>query len=96
MATDIDLARSIIYRTCFLKDSGATYVKFASMSKLFTTEMACRVVDRALQIHGGVGYIHGNRIERLYRDVRALPIYEGTSEIQKNIIASAILNNRFQ
>ncbi len=95
MATEIELARSIIYRTCFLKDSGAPYVKLASMSKLFATEMACRTVDRALQIFGGVGYIRGNRIERLYRDVRALPIYEGTSEIQKNIIANAILNNKF-
>lgn len=96
MATDIELARSLIYRTCFLKDSGAPYVKYASMSKLFATEMACKVVDRALQIFGGVGYIQGNRIERLYRDVRALPIYEGASEIQKNIIANAVIHSKFE
>ena len=95
MATDIELARSLIYRTCFLKDSGVSYVKFASMSKLFATEMACKTVSSALQIFGGIGYIHGSRIERLYRDVRALPIYEGTSEIQKNIIANAIIHDKF-
>ncbi len=95
MATDIELARSLIYRTCALKDSGASYVKFASMSKLFATEMAVKAVNNALQIFGGVGYVRGSRIERLYRDVRALPIYEGASEIQKNIIANAIIYNRF-
>ncbi len=96
MATNIEAARSLVYRTCTEKDSGASYIKLASMSKLFATEMACSVVYDALQIFGGMGYIQGNRIERLYRDVRALPIYEGTSEIQLNIIADAIIHNKFE
>ncbi len=67
--------------------------RWSAMAKLAATEMAQRVVDRALQLHGGSGLIAGSIIERLYRDVRALRIYEGTSEIQKLIIARALLHS---
>ena len=63
----------------------------SAMAKLYATEAAQRVVDRALQLHGGSGLVRGSVIERLYRDVRALRIYEGTSEIQKLVIARALL-----
>jgi acyl-CoA dehydrogenase len=63
------------------------------MAKLFATEAAQRIIDQALQIHGGLGVISGSSVERLYRDVRALRIYEGTSEIQKLIIARTLLAN---
>ena len=63
----------------------------ASMAKLFATEAAQRIIDQALQIHGGVGLVSGHIVERLYRDVRALRIYEGTSEIQRLVIARALV-----
>ena len=63
------------------------------MAKLFATEAAQRIIDRALQIHGGQGVVLGNPVEQLYRDVRALRIYEGTSEIQRLIIARGLLQN---
>ena len=67
----------------------------SSMAKLFATEAAQRIVDQALQIHGGKGVVVGAVVERLYRDVRALRIYEGTSEIQKLVIARSLLKNKF-
>jgi len=91
MATEIDAARLLVYRAAKLKDMGAPSVtKEASMAKLFGTEMAGRVVDQALQIHGGRGLLKGARIERLYRQARAMRIYEGTSEIQRLIIGRAV------
>ena len=66
----------------------------ASMAKLYATEAAQRIVDQALQIHGGIGLVTGHIMERLYRDVRALRIYEGTSEIQKLIIARGLLQSQ--
>jgi acyl-CoA dehydrogenase len=92
MATQIDAARLLVYRAAKLKDLGAPRVtKEASMAKLFATEAAGRVVDEALQIHGGNGVRRGFRIERLYRQARALRIYEGASEIQRMIIAAQVL-----
>jgi acyl-CoA dehydrogenase len=92
MATQIDAARLMVYRAAKLKDLGAPRVtKEASMAKLFATEVAGRVVDEALQIHGGNGVRRGFRIERLYRQARALRIYEGASEIQRMIIAGNVL-----
>ncbi len=92
MATELDAARLLVYRAAYLKDTGAQSVtRAASEAKLFATESACRIIDQALQIHGGVGLLRGHIIERLYRDVRALRIYEGTSEIQKLIIANQLL-----
>ena len=92
MTTELDAARLLVYRAAHLKNSGATSVtREASEAKLFATEAACRIVDSALQIHGGMGLVRGNVVERLYRDVRALRIYEGTSEIQKLVIAGQLL-----
>jgi acyl-CoA dehydrogenase len=92
MITELDAARLLVYRAAYLKDTGATRVtREASEAKLFATEAACRIVDSAVQIHGGAGLVRGSVVERLYRDVRALRIYEGTSEIQKLIIASQFL-----
>jgi acyl-CoA dehydrogenase len=88
MAVDIDAAALLVYRAAWTKDLGAPRVtREASMAKLFATERAQQVVDKAVQLHGGDGVRHGHIIERLYRDIRALRIYEGASEVQKVIIA---------
>jgi acyl-CoA dehydrogenase len=92
MAVDIDAAALLVYRAAWTKDTGATRVtREASMAKLFATERAQRVVDKAVQLHGGDGVRHGHIVERLYRDIRALRIYEGASEVQKVIIARQTL-----
>mgnify|MGYP000672150418 CR=1 FL=1 len=92
MATELDAARGLVYRAAILKDKGEINVsRQASMAKFYATEAAFRAVDQALQIHGGVGVTHGSVIERLYREIRALRIYEGTSEIQRLIIADRLL-----
>ena len=92
MATALDAARLLVYRAAYLKDTGAlTSTREASEAKLFATEAADRIIDQAVQIHGGAGLVRGSVVERLYRDVRALRIYEGTSEIQKLIIANQLL-----
>src|SRR6266705_893365 len=92
MATELDAARLLVYRAAYLKDIGAERVtREASEAKLFATEAACRIVDQAVQIHGGMGLVRGTVVERLYREVRALRIYEGTSEIQKLVIANQLL-----
>jgi acyl-CoA dehydrogenase len=92
MVTELDAARLLVYRAAYLKDMGTARVtREASEAKLFATEAACRIIDSAVQIHGGAGLVRGSVVERLYRDVRALRIYEGTSEIQKLIIASQLL-----
>jgi acyl-CoA dehydrogenase len=92
MITELDAARLLVYRAAHLKDTGAGRVtREASEAKLYATEAACRIIDSAVQIHGGSGLVRGSVVERLYRDVRALRIYEGTSEIQKLIIASQLL-----
>lgn len=92
MVTELDAARLLVYRAAYLKDTGAGRVsREASEAKLFATEAAGRIIDQAVQIHGGAGLVRGSVVERLYRDVRALRIYEGTSEIQKLIIANQLL-----
>ena len=92
MAVSLDAARLLNYRAAWLKDSGQeTIIKEASFAKLFATEAASRIVNDSLQIHGGAGLQKGNRIERLYREIRALTIYEGTSEIQRQTIARQLL-----
>lgn len=92
MMTELDAARLLVYRAAYLKDAGVARVtREASEAKLFGTEAAGRIVDSAVQIHGGAGLVRGSIVERLYRDVRALRIYEGTSEIQKLVIASQLL-----
>jgi alkylation response protein AidB-like acyl-CoA dehydrogenase len=92
MITELDAARLLVYRAAYLKDTGTERVsREASEAKLYATEAASRIIDQAVQIHGGAGLVRGSVVERLYRDVRALRIYEGTSEIQKLIIASQLL-----
>jgi len=92
MATELDAARLLVYRAAWRKDSGAARITTeAAMAKLYATESAQRIIDAAVQIHGGAGLVRGAVVEHLYRDVRALRIYEGTSEIQKLIIASQLL-----
>lgn len=92
MITELDAARLLVYRAAYLKDTGTGRVsREASEAKLYATEAAGRIIDQAVQIHGGSGLLRGSVVERLYRDVRALRIYEGTSEIQKLIIASQLL-----
>ena len=93
MAVSLDAARLLAHRAAWLKDSGErdTIIKEASFAKLFATEAASRIVNEAVQIHGGAGLEKGNRVERLYREVRALTIYEGTSEIQRQTIARQLL-----
>jgi acyl-CoA dehydrogenase len=92
MATELDAARLLVYRAAWKKDSGADRITLeAAMAKLFATEAAQRIIDAAVQIHGGAGVVRGSVVEHLYRDVRALRIYEGTSEIQKLVIAGQLL-----
>lgn len=92
MATELDAARLLVYRSAWTKDMGAERVASESgKAKLFATEAAQRIVDRAVQIHGGLGVTRGSVVERLYRDVRPLRIYEGTSEIQRLVIARHII-----
>ena len=94
MVTELDAARLLVYRAAYLKDTGpARVTREASEAKLFATEAASRIIDQSLQIHGGTGLVRGSVVERLYRDIRALRIYEGTSEIQKLIIASQLLKD---
>jgi acyl-CoA dehydrogenase len=92
MATELEAARLLVYQAAWAHDAGAVDAKLkSSMAKLFATEAAQRIVDQALQIHGGMGVVVGSVVERLYRDVRALRIYEGTSEIQKIVIARELI-----
>jgi acyl-CoA dehydrogenase len=95
MATDVDAAALLVYRAAWTKDAGAPRVtREAAMAKWFATEAAGRVCDRAVQLFGGRGVTHGEIVERLYRDVRALRIYEGASEIQQVVIARQTLESR--
>jgi acyl-CoA dehydrogenase len=95
MITELDAARLLVYRAAYLKDNGAHRItREASEAKLFATEAAFRIIDNAVQIHGGTGLVSGTVVERLYRDVRALRIYEGTSEIQKLVIAGQLLKEQ--
>lgn len=94
MALDIDAAALLVYRAAWVKDSGAGRVtREAAMAKLYATEAAQRVIDMAVQIHGGDGVRAGHPVEALYREIRALRIYEGASDIQKIIIARSALSS---
>lgn len=90
MAVDVEVLRSFMYRVAWMVDQGQQVIKEAAMVKLFGSEVYNRVADKALQVHGGVGYIADYPIERYYRDARITRIYEGTSEIQKNIIVGRL------
>jgi acyl-CoA dehydrogenase len=92
MAVDVDAAALLVYRAAWTKDNGAPRVtREASMAKLFATDRAQQVIDKAVQIHGGDGVRRGHIVERLYREIRALRIYEGASEVQKVVIARQTL-----
>ena len=92
MALDIDAAALLIYRAGWTKDSGAPHItREAAMAKLFATEQAQVIIDKAVQLHGGDGVRTGQTVERLYREIRALRIYEGASDVQKIIIARQTL-----
>jgi butyryl-CoA dehydrogenase len=91
MGTELDAARLLGFRAAWLKDRGRRFTKEAAMAKLYATEAAGRAADNALQIHGGYGYVKEYPIERYYRDVRVTRIYEGTSEIQRLVVARRLL-----
>jgi acyl-CoA dehydrogenase len=92
MAVEIDAAALLVYRAAWTRDARAERVtREASMAKYYATEAAQRVIDAAVQLHGAAGVVAGAPVERLYREIRALRIYEGTSEIQKLVIASHVL-----
>jgi acyl-CoA dehydrogenase len=92
MATDIDAAALLVYRAAWTRDSGAARItREAAMAKMFATEMAQRVIDDALQLLGGRGVVAQSPVEQLYREIRALRIYEGTTEIQQLVIAGQVL-----
>jgi alkylation response protein AidB-like acyl-CoA dehydrogenase len=90
-ATEIEAARALLYKAAWLKEEGRPYLKEASMAKMFATEMAERVCRNAIQVHGGYGYSSEYPVERIYRDARLMTIGEGTSEIQRLVIARQIL-----
>jgi butyryl-CoA dehydrogenase len=91
MATEIDAARLLTRRAAWKQDSGARFTMEASIAKLFASEMSTRVTHKAIQIHGGYGYSREYPVERAYRDARITEIYEGTSEIQRLVIAAWVL-----
>jgi len=91
MATQIEAARLLTYKAAYLKDQGKDYSLYASMAKYFASEVAVKCANEAVQIYGGYGYIKEYPVEKLYRDAKLLTIGEGTSEIQKLIIANKIL-----
>ena len=92
MALDVDASALLIYRAAWTKDSGAPRVtREAAMAKLYATDRAQSVIDKAVQLHGGDGVRHGHIVESLYREIRALRIYEGASDVQKVVIARQIM-----
>ena len=90
MATQLAAARGLILDAAELRDIGEPCLQEAAMAKLFASEMAERVASDAIQIHGGYGYVEGFPVERIWRDVRVCQIYEGTSDIQRMVIAREI------
>jgi acyl-CoA dehydrogenase len=94
-ATEVDAAALLVYRAAWVKDRGAARVtREAAMAKMYATEAAQRVIDRAVQLHGGAGVTKGVKVEELYREIRALRIYEGATEVQKIVIAREALKER--
>ena len=94
MATQIEAAKQLMLSAALLKDQGKNFSRQASMAKLFASEMVNQITAKAVQIHGGYGFIKEYTVERLYRDARVFTIYEGTSEIQKIVIASYLFKDR--
>ncbi len=87
MAVEIEAGRNLVYKTAWLKDEGRPFAKEAAMAKLYTGELSHRIVNQALQIHGGYGFMEESAISRLYRDQKILEIGEGTNEVQRMVIA---------
>ena len=96
MATDIDASRLLTLRAAWMKDNGQNVNKESSMAKLFASETAVRVADEAVQVHGGYGFLKDYPVEKFYRDVKLCTIGEGTSEIQRLVIARQLLNTERQ
>ena len=97
MATDIDASALLVYRAAWTRDNGAERItREAAMAKMYATEAAQRVIDAAVQLLGGRGVVAGHPVERLYREIRALRIYEGTTEVQQLVIASQVLASHAQ
>ena len=94
MATDLEASRLLIYNAARLEDEGKPFVKESAMAKLYASEAAMRITNKAIQIHGGYGYIKEYAVERMYRDAKICTIGEGTSEIQRIVIARDILGIR--
>jgi butyryl-CoA dehydrogenase len=93
MSTQLEAARMLVRRAAWLKDRGKPFTRAAAMAKLYASEMANRVAHQALQIHGGYGYMKEYAVERYYRDARVMEIYEGTSEMQRLVIARSLLRD---
>jgi acyl-CoA dehydrogenase len=94
-ASEVDASALLVYRAAWTKDQGAARVtREAAMAKMVATESAQRVIDRAVQLHGGLGVTKGVKVEELYREIRALRIYEGATEVQKIVIARELMKNR--
>ncbi len=87
MSTEVDAARLLVYRAAWCKDNGRPYAAEAAMAKLYASETATRVAGHAIQIHGGYGFTESYPVERAYRDAKITEIYEGTSEVQRMVIA---------
>ena len=95
MALEIDASALMVYRAAWTRDSGTPRItREAAMAKLYATEAAQRIIDQALQLHGGQGVVSGSVVESLYREIRALRIYEGASEVQKSVIAQQVLSQK--
>jgi alkylation response protein AidB-like acyl-CoA dehydrogenase len=93
MALRLDAAALLTYRAAWARDQGARVTREAAMAKLFATEEAQKTIDEAVQIFGGLGVTKGQIVEKLYREIRALRIYEGASEVQELIIGREALND---
>jgi len=91
MSTDLEAAWALVMRASRLADAKQPITRIASSAKLFASEMVQRVASQAVQIHGGYGYIRDYHVERYYRDARVMSLYEGTSEIQRHVIARELL-----
>jgi butyryl-CoA dehydrogenase len=91
MACEIEAARMLVYQAAYMKDQGSDFSKEAAMAKLYASEVAMRSAIKSLQIHGGYGYIKDYPVERFFRDAKVTEIYEGTSEIQRMVIAANLL-----
>jgi butyryl-CoA dehydrogenase len=91
MATEVEASRLLTYHAAWCYDQGLPYSKEAAMAKLFASETASRQTNRAIQVHGGIGYAKGNKVERLYRDAKITEVYQGTSEVMRMVISGNLL-----